>query len=204
MSERPREYEFNIPAATELDLQTKRVTQLLSWLATEIAAKDPQRNPDFDDVVEQKHVLRAADLIVDNAIIHSTSSKRGVFLSHSHQDPFIVSAISSKLADARITFFKADRNIRGSSDWTEEIWKAIRGCRVFASILTPQFIRSRWCHLEGGAACALKKDILPVLFGVDRRDVPEPFNRFQPIAVENSAQLDELVKRLTELCEGTP
>jgi len=121
---------------------------------------------------------------------------RHVFISYSHEDHIFVNEMAKLLAASGITCFKADRDIDPASDWDESIWDAIRGCRVFVSVLTPSFLKSRWLDLEVGAAKVTKKDILPILRGISPDDLPHPFDRIQSVLVESEPQMIELVKRL--------
>ncbi|ETR71731.1 MAG: hypothetical protein OMM_02272 [Candidatus Magnetoglobus multicellularis str. Araruama] len=119
-----------------------------------------------------------------------------VFISYSHEDQVFVNELSDLLALSGVTCFKAERDIEPTSDWDEAIWNAIRGCRVFVSVLTPSFLKSRWLDLEVGAAKATNKIILPILRGVTFDDLPHPFDRIQSVAVETQPHMDELLKKL--------
>lgn len=205
MSEGPREYDLNFDAANELEEQASRAKRILERLAAHLAATEPHRDPQLNDIVDRAHVRRAAELVfgsIGPAAFQKGSRSHCVFVSFSHADEPFVAELTAKLAEAHITYFKADRDIQPATDWGEAIWDAIRDCGVFLPILTPRFIRSRWCDLEGGAAWASKKTVLPVLRYVERSDVPVPFNRFQSVVVENSEQLDGLIAKLREMCEG--
>jgi len=205
MSEGPREYDLNFAAANELEEQASRAKRIIERLAAHLAATEPQHLPQLNDVVDREHVRRAADFLfgsISPATFRRSGRSHFVFVSFSHEDEPFVAELTAKLAEAGITFFKADRDIQPASDWGEAIWDAIRGCRVFLPILTPRFIASRWCNLEGGAACASKRMVLPVLRYVEPSDVPVPFSRFQSIVVENSEQLDGLIAKLREACRG--
>ena len=68
---------------------------------------------------------------------------RHVFISFSHDDHEFINELALLLAASGITCFKADRDIDPATDWDESIWDAIRGCRVFISVLTPNFLKSR-------------------------------------------------------------
>ncbi len=204
MSEGPRDYDLNFDAANELEEQASRAKRILERLAAHLAATEPRGDPQLNDIVDAEHVRQAAELLLGSIGTPAPSSTRSccVFISFSHQDEPFVSELVAKLEDARISYFKADRDIQPATDWAEAIWEAIRSCRVFLSVLTPRFIKSRWFDLEGGAAWASRKTVLPVLRYVDRSDVPVPFDRFQSIVVENDQQLSELIAKLRELSQG--
>lgn len=203
MSAGPREYELNFAAANELEEQARRAKRILERLAAHLAASQPQRDPDWRDLVEPEHVRRAAELLFgalapNEAVIASSS----VFVSCSHEDDAFVSELAERLTQAGIDYFKADRDIRPAADWSEVIWQAIRSCRVFVTIVTPRFIDSRWFALEGGAACGSNKPVVAVLRYVDRTALPAPFDRFQAMVVENNEQLDRLIDELKKMCNA--
>jgi len=205
MSEGPREYELNFDAANELEKQAERAKKILERLAAHLAATEPQRGLEFLDLVEQEHVCQAAELLLGTAYFpaaHATPALHCVFISFSHEDEAFIEELIDRLAEVGVTYFKADRDVQPVSDWAEAIWEAIGSCRVFLSVLTPRFLQSDWCKFEGGAACASKKMVLPVLRYVEQNDVPEPFSRFQSMIVESGEQLDSLVEELKELCAG--
>ncbi len=203
MSEGPREHELNFEASDEVALQAERAKGFLEKLAAHLAATQPQRGSHFLDLVEREHVLQAAELLfgpVDVLLADPPLPPRFVFVSFSHEDEAFVGELADKLTAEGISFFKADRDIQPATDWDEEIWAAIRRCRVFLPILTPRFVKSRWCELEGGAARVTGKKVLPVLRYVDRKDVGAPFSRFQSMIVENSEQLQRLIEVLNQMC----
>ena len=201
MSEGPRDFDLNYGAANELEKQTSRAKKILERLAAHLAATQPQRHPHLQDLVEQAHVKQAAEILFGSVpATDAVHSSYCVFVSFSHEDEAFIGELATKLTDAGIIHFKADRDIQPASDWGETIWEAIRGCRVFLSILTPRFMKSRWRDLEGGAACASKKIVLTVLRYVERSDVRPPFDRFQSVTVENGEQLDDLIVTLKEMC----
>jgi hypothetical protein len=203
MPDEPHNYHCNNAASEELRRQSTRAKQILERLAAHLAATEPGRDPDFDDLVEAHHVRQAAELLLGSVTAPDALgvSQHCVFVSFSHEDEVFVNELSEKLSLAGITHFKADRDIQPAADWGEAIWDAIRGCRVFLLILTPRFISSRWSDLEGGAACASRKQVLTALRYVERSELPSPFDRFQSIVVENNDQLDVLVSTLKTMCD---
>ena len=56
-----------------------------------------------------------------------------------------------------LAYFESGR-IKTGAEWTKAISKAIQGCTVFLSVVTPKFLESNRFLIEGGAAlCANKK-----------------------------------------------
>jgi hypothetical protein len=111
--------------------------------------------------------------------------------------------LTQRLTRAGVSYFLADRDVRPASDWGEAIWEGIRSCRVFLSVLTPSFSKSRWRDLEGGAACAARKNVLTALRYVKRDKLRPPFDRFQAMTIETEAEVQLLVERLKQMCEDS-
>ena len=204
MSDGPLDYHLNLAAATELEKQTQRAKRILERMAAHLAANQPDVDGNLEDLVEQQHVRQAAELLfgsVEGSASELAPDPNYVFISFSHNDDAFVAELTNGLTKAGVAWFKADRDIRPASEWGEAIWRAICDCRIFLSVLTPRFINSRWCDLEGGAACASKREVMPVLRYVNPHDVPVPFSRFQAAVVENSEQLQRLIAVLKERCK---
>jgi hypothetical protein len=194
MSDAPRDYHFNNPAADELDRQAFRGKSILEELASHLAFAD---DGDIPGLVEPHHVRRAADLLFGRPIEFPSPNAPRVFVSYSHSDDAFVVELTEKIAASGITCFKADRDIEPASVWTEAIWTAIRDCEVFLLVVTHKYLKSRWFDLEGGAAMASRKKVVLMLRHVERGEIPIPFDRFQSVDVQSSRQLDQLVDWLT-------
>lgn len=204
MSAKRLKYHVPLAASDELDRQTRRAGLILERLAAHMAAIEPGRNPDFNDVVEVRHIQQAAESIfgsIDAPQAVSDTEHHCVFVSFSHEDEAFVGELCDRLSRIGVSHFKADRDTQPAAEWAESIWDAIRTCRVVLMILTPRFMKSRWRNLEGGAACASRKPVLTALRYVDASDLSAPFNQFQTMTVENNDQLDALVTTLKQMCD---
>lgn len=123
MSEGPRDYEFHFDGSNELEEQVERARAVLARLAAHLAATEPHRDVNLKDVVEQQHVIRAAELFFGSGTSPSPGTAHSVFISYSDRDKEFVRELSAKLDAARITTFVADRDIQLASDWAEKIWR---------------------------------------------------------------------------------
>jgi TIR domain-containing protein len=198
MSDGPRNYELNFEAANELEHQTTRAKAVLERLAAHLAA-ETQTDPNLQDLVEERHVRQAAELLLGSrapAQPATTAPSRAVFISHSHEDAEFVRELSAKLRLAGMECFLAERDVQLAADWASRIWDAIRACPVVLLVVTPRFFETRWFHLECGAACAAGKTIVPVLRYVDRSKLQPPLDRFQSQVVETEGQLNDLIANL--------
>jgi hypothetical protein len=62
-----------------------------------------------------------------------------------------------------VNVFLAPLSIKPGSSWPDELWHAIRSCRVFVLVVTAETVKSKWCLLEIGAALGLRKPLVAVL-----------------------------------------
>lgn len=201
--ERPLEFEVNSEAANELVDQAMRfgtTRELLEKLARIVAGNDVARDEHLLDVVEYKHVQQAAILFsqsLADAEQHFAPAI-DVFLSYSHKDEDFARELGDELIKAGMTAFLAPLSIKPGATWPDEIWNAVRTCRVFALIATTDALKSKWCLLEVGAAIGLKKTIIAVLRHSAK--LPDVLKPIQAVKVQTKKQQALLVIRLKELC----
>ena len=121
-----------------------------------------------------------------------------VFLSYSTKDEDFARELEADLRQAGVKTFLAPLAIKPASSWPDEIWQAIRRCRVFVVIVTAEAIKSKWCLLEIGAALGLKKPIVAVLRHSAR--LPDVLKTVQAAKVQTKNQQAELVEQLKKMC----
>jgi hypothetical protein len=84
------------------------------------------------------------------------------FISYSSADRDYVERLVAEL-DRRQVDSWYDRRIDSGHRWTEEIEAKIRACTVFVPVVTPGFVKSRWCESELHLAIELEKPMAPLL-----------------------------------------
>jgi hypothetical protein len=185
----------NVLARYELEEQLEGARPMLSRLAEAFAMADsgPHDPPEIRGVVEEFHVRLAADVLFALARTPEVYAKVGapdLFVSLATKQATQVAAWIDQLESASFRCFLAEESIAYSQDWEEEIWHAVRVCRVFLPIVTPDWVASRWCHYELAAALALKKAVVPVVVG--NVNAPPEVSRHQGFQVENVNDLNRL------------
>lgn len=86
-----------------------------------------------------------------------------VFLSHRHENRFVVGHVKVRLADRfGITAFVAHYDIEPSKEWRAVIKTALASCDALAAFLDPGFHKSQWCDQEVGWAMGRGVPIIPV------------------------------------------
>ncbi|MCH8152890.1 MAG: toll/interleukin-1 receptor domain-containing protein [Planctomycetes bacterium] len=100
-----------------------------------------------------------------------------IFISYSIKNGELAAKVKGELEDGHYSCFLAHDDVAVSTDWHEEIWKALRACDAFVGLVTEEFNASAFCQQEVGAALALNKPRLLVRLGVP--DPPGFASRFQ-------------------------
>lgn len=202
---KPPESHFHSAAEAELRKQVKRVggtTRILRALTVNIAANDATLPEELTGLVERKHVLKAAESLLQalgNAE-QSTVFAPDVFLSYSTKDEDFARELKDELEQAGIGCFLAPLSIKPGATWPDAIWQAIRACRVFVLVVTADAIKSKWCLLEIGAAIGLRKAIIAVLRHSNR--LPDVLKTVQAKKVQTKDQQADLVAHLKRLCKA--
>lgn len=95
-----------------------------------------------------------------------------VFVSYSVKDQALADTIAADIGRAGLTYFLAPKSIRAGEPWVDRIRTALQSCSCLVVLLSPNSIQSEWVTTEWGAAWALGKHIIPVLFRCDSAAIP--------------------------------
>jgi len=96
----------------------------------------------------------------DDSADLSTGADVNIFLSYAEEDLAIAETVAARLQrDGHEIFNWMDPNRRGRAILSQ-IESGIRNANAFVVILTPSFLRSRWCQDELGMAVTRQSDIL--------------------------------------------
>ena len=203
-----RDLHFNMKAANEVDVQTRRadfqtIRERLEQLAECFASNDTDRPDKLLDIVERKHVLLAAERLFasDPAEQVLLDPGHGFFLSYSTNDEDFARELAANLKAEGVEGFLAPLSITPGSSWPDEIWQAIRSCRVFVLVVTADAIKSKWCLLEIGAALGLKKPIIAAQR--HNRKLPDVLKTVQAMKVQTQEQQASLVQQIKKMCFTT-
>jgi hypothetical protein len=129
----------------------------------------------------------------------STSMADGydLFISYTQKDGEIAADLATRLHEAGLKCFMADRSILAGGEWEPVLRDAIRSSQRVLLLITPRSKASLWVAAEAGAAWVLQKDLLPVLIFVDPTELFEPLRKYQARVAETPQQLERLVKELS-------
>jgi hypothetical protein len=102
-----------------------------------------------------------------------------VFLSYSAADKDEARAIFDVLEKNGVSVFLAERSIEAGQPWEGVVKEALKNCRNFWLLVTPDSLRSEWVITEWASAWALEKHIVPILFRCRPEDLPPRLRAYQ-------------------------
>lgn len=104
-----------------------------------------------------------------------------VFLSYSSDNSSEARTVSDAITHSGKRVFLAEKSIHPGHDFEDAIRKALKGSREVWLLVSPQSMQSEWVTTEWGAAWALEKKIVPILFRCDVNNLPERLKRIHCI-----------------------
>ncbi|MFL5816882.1 MAG: toll/interleukin-1 receptor domain-containing protein [Conexibacter sp.] len=90
-----------------------------------------------------------------------------LFISHTSAHKARAAKLREVLAPWGVDAFVAHDTIEPTLEWRNEIEAALRTCHALCTLLTTDFVESRWCDQEVGFAVARSILVLPVRIEVD-------------------------------------
>jgi TIR domain len=140
--------------------------------------------PDFfDDDDDKSQVKEYSDQL--RRVDENIASTVDVFVSYSDPDKHEARIIFDKLERERLKVFLAEKSIQAGEIWEEKIKEALKACRSFWILITPNSLRSEWVITEWAAAWALDKKIVPILLRCKPEDLPKRLQAYHCIDFHN-------------------
>lgn len=121
-----------------------------------------------------------------------------IFLSYAASDAEVAGELRATFVRSGMTCFMAEKDIIVASLWETSIRDALISSTSILLLLTPRSIDRPWILLEGGAAWALGKPIIPALVHVTPDALIDPIRKFQARVVETTAHKQALARELKE------
>lgn len=100
-----------------------------------------------------------------------------VFLSYSSDNSSEARTVSDAINHSGKRVFLAEKSIQPGLDFEDAIRKALKGSREVWLLVSHQSMQSEWVTTEWGAAWALEKKIVPILFRCDVNSLPARLKR---------------------------
>jgi hypothetical protein len=133
-----------------------------------------------------------------------------VFISHHHEEKLLAQAWQELLTTLTmgevIPWYSSDERVsRGSNEWWQDIRQRLEEARVILVLVTPISNDKPWLFFEGGYAYGQKKEIIPVCFFMDSKDISVfgHLHLYQGDQLEGSNGVMALCTRLAKMHWGT-
>ena len=95
-----------------------------------------------------------------------------IFISHSSIDTWVADRMREKIeGKASVTCFLDARDIKSGDDFENQIFFEIEFSEELVALITPWSLNRNWIWIEIGAARALGKRIIPILYGTKISDL---------------------------------
>ena len=125
-----------------------------------------------------------------------------VFISYSRKDTEFVRKLNDALAQRNHNVWVDWKEIRGGTEWWEEIITGIEGTDKFIFVISPDAIDSEYCGKEIGHAVSQNKNILPILWrsGLGNKCIPlrPAVSRHHYISFEGRDDFNQAIQELDE------
>ena len=131
-------------------------------------------------------------------------TKPTIFISHINEHEKLAGLmkklINEVFSGAMETFVSSDEESIGLGDeWLSKININLENCNVMLLICSEQSVNRPWIAFEAGVGWAKKIKVVPVCcFGLNIKDLPMPFNRWQATNVSRVDSLNRLLKMLAK------
>ena len=125
-----------------------------------------------------------------------------VFISYSRKDTEFVRKLNEALAQRNHNVWVDWKEIRGGTEWWEEIITGIEGTDKFIFVISPDAIDSEYCGKEIEHAVSQNKNILPILWrsGLGHKCIPlrPAVSRHHYISFEGRDDFNQAIQELDE------
>ena len=123
-----------------------------------------------------------------------------VFISHGTQDEWVANQIGLRIKQAcGAEYFLDAKDIAKGDEIEAVIFRELPRCDELVALLTPWSVHRNWVWVDIGAARALDKRIVAVLYGLTLQELEQVRGGKACLGPTNIAQLNEFDKYLEEL-----
>jgi hypothetical protein len=118
-----------------------------------------------------------------------TKYKYDVFISYSSLDQEQANEMYEAITTAGKKAFLSAKDLKPGEDFADAIRSQLKSSRELWLIVSPNSLKSEWVLTEWGAAWALSKKIVPILYRCKPDDLPERLRRLHSIDFHKYQQL---------------
>ncbi len=131
---------------------------------------------------------------------------RHLFLSYRSNDADFALRLAADLKNAGVNLWMDRLDIRPGQDWLRTLQEAVDDSSAMISVLSPEYVESRYCQREMARADRLERPIFPILLRpIDAKSWPFEIERRQHIDFSQwrdeaiyAIQLDQLIHILAQ------
>jgi len=143
---------------------------------------------------------RKLDIAEAQTVVIGRADKYDVFISYSHKDEAVGRLLEEELRRSGLRVFLSSSALTGGDNFSEEIKNALRDAGELWIIASPQSLESEWVMTEWGAAWAMGKRVVPLLYNCEPKDLPERLGALHTTSIDKlSVEIKNLKKRLQKL-----
>lgn len=107
----------------------------------------------------------------------SAKNNYDVFLSYDSRDQQLANEIFEAITSAGGKGFLSEKSLKPGEDFADTIRNALRSSRELWVLVSPNSLKSDWVISEWGAAWALEKKIVPILYRCAPESLPDRIRR---------------------------
>jgi hypothetical protein len=133
-----------------------------------------------------------------------------IFVSHSSRDRDLVRLFVRALEESLVLPDKAIRcsslpgyRLRAGGQSSDILRAEIAEAKVIIGILTPDSLESGWVMFELGAGWGTKKNVVPVIAGVEYDDLPGPLKEINATDAADRGELEQMLEEISH-ASGIP
>lgn len=133
------------------------------------------------------------------------SETKRVFISHSHNvaDRELYRDVARRLKSAGLEPVVVKAKAALEKGHLRSIRQAISQSEEVLFLLTPAALENSWPLVELGAAEGMEKEVLLVLFGLSKKQLPAPFRDYEPVPYDRLEKaIGRMSRRLNSVSDG--
>ncbi len=126
-----------------------------------------------------------------------------VFISHAHVDRVLADGLKTLISDITSgtipVWFSSETRAGGgmeSGEYRKQIWTQIKKAKTILVIITPQSSERPWLVWESGFAEGRKKEVMPVLFWIEKKRIHSVYQNHQVYQGSGEDSLTSITKMI--------
>lgn len=122
------------------------------------------------------------------------------FISYCRADEKFATHVYKELRLHRLTAFLARLSLRPGQNWTEEVWRNLRGSGWFLFLASKKACKSAYVQQELGGALAAQKTLIPIVWDIDPSELPGWMNQKHALDLRGHS-VEQIRQKIEELAD---